>query len=78
MTPPGGSFLIPHSISVDEGRKRIYVADRENGRLQSFDFSGKLLSVWEKAEFAPKLFAVAYHKDSGKHTIVCAFFPVAQ
>jgi hypothetical protein len=72
VTPPGGSFLIPHSIAADERRSRLYVADRENGRMQLFDFSGKLLSVWEKDQFAPKLFAVTYHKATGKHIIVCA------
>jgi NHL repeat len=64
--------MIPHSISVDEGRHIIYVADRENGRMQSFDFNGTLQSVWTKDQFAPKLFAVYYHKATGRHYDVFA------
>ena len=41
-----GQFALPHSIVADS-KKRIYVADRENARIQVFDNKGKLLSVWE-------------------------------
>jgi len=40
-----GQFALPHSIVADS-RGRLYVADRENARLQVFDASGKLLAVW--------------------------------
>ena len=40
-----GEFRLPHSIQVDE-RGIIYVADRENGRIQRFDRSGKFLGEW--------------------------------
>jgi peptidylamidoglycolate lyase len=36
-----GSFKIAHAIAVDE--TRIYVADRENARIQIFDHAGKLV-----------------------------------
>lgn len=40
-----GEFNLPHSIAVDrEGR--VYVADRENYRLQVFDADGKFLTQW--------------------------------
>lgn len=41
-----GQFRVPHGIAVDiEGR--VYVADRENDRVQVFDSGGKVLSVWD-------------------------------
>ncbi|MDG5747118.1 peptidyl-alpha-hydroxyglycine alpha-amidating lyase family protein [Qipengyuania sp. XHP0207] len=36
-----GDFSIAHAIAVDE--ERIYVADRENARIQIFDHAGELL-----------------------------------
>ena len=41
-----GQFALPHSIVADS-RGRLYVADRENARIQVFDTRGKLLAVWE-------------------------------
>ena len=40
-----GEFRLPHSIQIDE-RGIVYVADRENGRIQRFDRSGKFLGEW--------------------------------
>lgn len=40
-----GEFSIPHSIASDSSG-RIYVADRNNVRIQVFDRDGKLLDVW--------------------------------
>jgi DNA-binding beta-propeller fold protein YncE len=40
-----GQFALPHAIVADS-RHRLYVADRENARIQVFDPSGKLLDVW--------------------------------
>ena len=40
-----GRFALPHSIVADSHR-RLYVADRENARIQVFDTKGKLLAVW--------------------------------
>jgi DNA-binding beta-propeller fold protein YncE len=40
-----GQFALPHSIVADS-RGRLYVADRENARIQVFDTEGKLLAVW--------------------------------
>lgn len=41
-----GQFALPHSIVADS-RGRLYVADRENARIQVFDTKGKLLAVWD-------------------------------
>jgi peptidylamidoglycolate lyase len=41
-----GDFNTPHGIAVD-ARDRVYVADRENGRVQIFSSAGKLLEIWD-------------------------------
>lgn len=40
-----GQFNLPHGIAIDENGV-IYVADRENGRIQKFDLNGKFLGEW--------------------------------
>jgi hypothetical protein len=40
-----GQFRLPHSIQVDESGV-VYVADRENGRIQRFTSEGKYLGEW--------------------------------
>lgn len=40
-----GQFNLPHSIQIDENGI-VYVADRENGRIQRFDLQGKYLGEW--------------------------------
>jgi len=40
-----GDFNTPHSLVVDNN-DTIYVADRGNSRIQTFDTSGKLKNVW--------------------------------
>jgi DNA-binding beta-propeller fold protein YncE len=40
-----GEFRLPHSIQIDE-RGIVYVADRENGRIQRFDRQGTFLGEW--------------------------------
>lgn len=37
-----GQFHLPHAIQVDD-KGTIYAADRENGRIQEFNFDGKFL-----------------------------------
>lgn len=41
-----GQFRIPHGIGVDENNT-VYVADRENFRIQVFDEDGNLKTIWE-------------------------------
>ena len=40
-----GQFRVPHSISVSQDG-RIYVADRENNRVQVFTAEGEFLAQW--------------------------------
>ncbi|HMF19378.1 MAG TPA: peptidyl-alpha-hydroxyglycine alpha-amidating lyase family protein [Gemmataceae bacterium] len=40
-----GQFNLPHGIVVDKDN-RVYVADRENSRVQIFDGHGKFLAEW--------------------------------
>jgi len=40
-----GEFSVPHSIVIDEN-DRVYVADRENQRIQIFDTDGNYLEEW--------------------------------
>ena len=40
-----GQFRLPHGIARD-AQGRIYVADRENGRIQSFSSRGQYLAQW--------------------------------
>lgn len=51
-----GQFVVAHSVAVGpEGR--VYVADRENGRLHSFDQEGRFITLWE---YARQLYSVAF------------------
>ena len=40
-----GQFRTPDGIAVDL-RGHVYVADRENNRIQKFDRTGRLLAIW--------------------------------
>ena len=40
-----GEFHLPHGIVYDGGF--LYVADRENGRVQKFDLEGRHLGTWD-------------------------------
>jgi len=45
-TGPGiGEFSTPHSIALDS-RGRVFVADRNNNRIQIFDQEGNFLDLW--------------------------------
>ncbi len=39
-----GQFNLPHGIAIDRGI--VYVADRENSRIQLFDLEGRFLEQW--------------------------------
>ncbi len=51
-----GQFALPHAIAIDS-KGRLYVADRNNARIQVFTTEGKLLDVWDNA-ITPWGFAV--------------------
>lgn len=40
-----GEFFLPHGIGIDED-DRLYVADRENNRIQIFSATGEFLDQW--------------------------------
>jgi len=40
-----GQFKLPHSVFVDRN-ERVYVADRENHRIQVFTSEGEFITVW--------------------------------
>jgi DNA-binding beta-propeller fold protein YncE len=52
-----GQFNLPHGVWIDR-RGRVLVADRENDRVQVFDQSGKLLTVWSTELIGPAFFYV--------------------
>lgn len=52
-----GQFNLPHGIWVDR-RGRLLVADRENDRVQVFDQSGNLLTIWPVELIGPAFFYV--------------------
>jgi hypothetical protein len=51
-----GQFKLVHSIAIGP-QGNVYVADRENGRLQWFDQSGKYLGEWD---YGGRFYAVAF------------------
>ncbi|MBS0632004.1 MAG: hypothetical protein JSS11_08835 [Verrucomicrobia bacterium] len=53
-----GQFHTPHTITRDADG-RLYVADRENDRIQVFTESGEVLAVWEGLHSIDGLFAAA-------------------
>lgn len=54
-----GQFNLPHAIEIDPN-EIIYVADRENHRIQSFDVHGSFLSVWENKSFG-QIHSIAFN-----------------
>ncbi len=41
-----GQFSLPHAIVIDS-KDRLYIADRNNARIQVYDNSGRLLDSWK-------------------------------
>ena len=60
-----GTFNLPHSLALDNKRNMLYVADRENGRIQCFDTEGKFHKEITSAKFGGLIFAVDFN-DRGK------------
>jgi DNA-binding beta-propeller fold protein YncE len=42
-----GQFNVPHSIAIDS-RGRLFVADRDNNRVQIFDANGRFIDQWSE------------------------------
>lgn len=55
-----GQLHTPHGIDLDAAGY-VYVADRENNRIQIFDSTGKFIAQWKNKE-AEQLYAVTINK----------------
>jgi len=53
-----GEFNIPHGLAIDKNNT-LYVADRQNNRVQLFDTSGRFLREFENKEDVEQLPSVA-------------------
>lgn len=53
-----GEFDLPHGITLDD-EGNVYVADRENSRIQVFDGFGKFIKEWKDESFG-KMYAIRY------------------
>ncbi len=54
-----GEFAVAHSLAIDSD-DNIYVADRENSRIQLFDVNGRYLSEWN---FGTLVCAIYFHEN---------------
>lgn len=52
-----GEFNIPHAIDLDKNGN-VYIADRENNRIQKFDAKGNFITLWQN-ETTEQLYSVA-------------------
>lgn len=55
-----GEFNLPHAIDLDT-KGNVYVADRENSRIQEFDAKGKFLKQWSSENFG-KMYSLTIDK----------------
>lgn len=55
-----GEFNLPHAIDLDE-KGNVYVADRENSRIQEFDANGKFINQWNNPNYG-KMYSLAVNK----------------
>lgn len=63
-------FNIPHGITIDKS-EHVYVADRQNNRIQVFDKNGAFLRVLKNKDSVPQLPAVTI--DSAQHLYAIDF-----
>ena len=63
-----GEFIIPHGIVIDKNNI-IYVADRQNNRVQLFDTTGKFLNELKNNEQVEQLPSVAIDFDNKLYSI---------
>lgn len=66
-----GELNIPHSISLDS-LGNVYVADRENNRIQVFDPNGKFIKQFSDESFGA-ICSVAFDKEKSKLFVVDDF-----
>lgn len=63
-----GEFIIPHGIAIDKN-DIIYVADRQNNRVQLFDTTGKFLKELKNNEQVEQLPSVAIDLNNKLYAI---------
>ncbi len=63
-----GEFNIPHAIDLDK-KGNVYVADRENARIQVFTADGIFLKEWKNPDWGA-ICSVVYNKINGSFTAV--------
>ena len=73
-TPGPSEFNIPHSLALAENHDRLYVADRENGRIQCFSLKGEYHMQIALKQFNGRLFAVTYSPSAGKYFLTLLVF----
>jgi peptidylamidoglycolate lyase len=59
-----GEFDIPHGIDLDD-EGNVYIADRENNRVQTFDSSGRFLKQWTDNSFG-NICSISIGKEKSK------------
>lgn len=66
--PALGSFFIPHGLALDNKRHSLYVADRENGRVQVFNsITTSFIGQIKLPEFGGLVYAVDYNDNERKY-----------
>ena len=58
-----GEFDIPHAISIDQ-KGNVFVADRENNRIQEFDATGRFIKEWMNNEPVQQIPSVTIDKTT--------------
>ena len=66
-----GEFNLPHAIELD-GEENVYVADRENCRIQVFNSNGELLQQWADESFGT-MSSIVFNK-AGANFFAAEFF----
>jgi peptidylamidoglycolate lyase len=64
MGNKSGEFNIPHGIDLDK-YGNIYVADRENNRIQKFDAQGGFITLWQNT-LSEQLYSVTIDKPNDR------------
>lgn len=59
-----GEFNLPHAIDLD-ANGHVFVADRENSRIQEFDENGKFINEWHEPTFG-KMYSLTVNKKENK------------
>ncbi|XP_014246228.1 peptidyl-alpha-hydroxyglycine alpha-amidating lyase 1-like isoform X2 [Cimex lectularius] len=65
-TPDPGEFFIPHALALAEDKNLVFVADRENGRVQCFNANtGNFSFIVSSKAIGHRIFSVAYSSVDG-------------